>query len=730
MDKIKKIFSETTWRPVQFVSNRYGGGICGFLKACVEAITVFVRRGPRQVYNQILTNVHASDRKGVDKAIITSRLRQKLNFSPCKVILHHQPVAIVICVHNALEDVCHCLHSVVNYTTRPFRIIIVDDGSATETQEHLACFAQRDNVTLIRNQQAKGYTLAANQGMQEAEDDYVVLLNSDTIVSNEWLDRMIQCAISCEAIGIVGPLSNTASWQSIPNIEKDGDWAPNPLPTGIDIPTMAGLVAAHSPGMYPRLSFLNGFCLLIKQQVIQEIGYFDEETFARGFCEENDYCLRARMNQWELAVADDVYVYHSQSKSYSDELRKKLVEASYRDFVAKFGAQIIDKAAQQCRFDKVMLGIRARAYYLTKVQQLVDRGKVLWQGRKIAIVLPAAVPGGGSNIVIAEALAMIKMGVDVTIVNLAMHQQSFSLGYPSLKIPVRWAANEGEVAELCTDFDVVIATASHSVKWLLPLAVQSKHTKFAYYIQDYEPYFHRQDSSDHNEAVESYSAISGLIRFTKTKWNQDKLMQELNLDSTCIGISVNNNLFRPYPRSEKSWPTRPLRIIAMIRPNSPRRGSEMTMRVFKRISELFTGQIELVIFGVEIGDPELDKLETSFDFTNLGVISREEVVALMTESDIFTDFSTYQAMGLTAMEAMCCGLAVILTNNGGVQDFARPDKNCILVDTSSFEESLKALHDVIQNHDLRFNIQREAITDMAQYSSEKCAHNILSLLFD
>ena len=399
-------------------------------------------------------------------------------------------VDIVICVHNAFDDVKKCLFSVLQYTSPPFQLIIVDDGSDLPTKNFLVDLStSHQNVTLIRNEQAQGYTIAANQGLRQSTGEYVVLLNSDTVVSSEWLDRMVRCAESAEPIGIVGPLSNTASWQSVPDIEQDGDWASNPLPEVVTIDDMAALVAKESPCLYPRLSFLNGFCLLIKRRLINDIGYFDEEVFGRGFCEEKDYCLRARLNHWELAVADDVYVFHAQSKSYSTERRKKLAAESFKAFVAKFGQSIIDEGVNQCRYDRVMLGIRARAKHLAELDQLIRSGKSKWQEKRVDFVLPAADPGGGSNVVIAEAEAMNDMGVETRIINLVPYRDSFLQGYPTLRVPVVWAKSGAQIPDLVMGSDAVIATACYTVQWLLPLANQMASPKIGYYIQDYEPNF-------------------------------------------------------------------------------------------------------------------------------------------------------------------------------------------------------------------------------------------------
>ena len=239
---------------------------------------------------------------------------------------HQATVEVVVCVHNALADVRRCLESVVLYSSSPYALILVDDGSDIPAHDYLVEFAGVHGATLLRNEHALGYTFAANQGLRHSTADYVVLLNSDTVVTPEWLDRMIACAESKPRIGLVGPLSNTASWQSIPEIEFQGDWAPNPLPVGMQVEEMGQLVARFSARLYPNVPLLNGFCLLLRRELIQEIGYFDEENFGAGYGEEDDFALRARKAGWSLAWADDAYVYHAQSRSYSDEKRQALCD--------------------------------------------------------------------------------------------------------------------------------------------------------------------------------------------------------------------------------------------------------------------------------------------------------------------------------------------------------------------------------------------------------------------
>ena len=68
--------------------------------------------------------------------------------------------------------------------------------------------------------------------MRASTGEYVVLLNSDTIVTEGWLDRIVACGEEDDRIGVLGPLSNAASHQSVPELREAGKWATNALPTG------------------------------------------------------------------------------------------------------------------------------------------------------------------------------------------------------------------------------------------------------------------------------------------------------------------------------------------------------------------------------------------------------------------------------------------------------------------------------------------------------------------
>jgi glycosyltransferase involved in cell wall biosynthesis len=86
-------------------------------------------------------------------------------------------------------------------------------------------------------------------------------------------------------------------------------------------------------------------------------------------------------------------------------------------------------------------------------------------------------------------------------------------------------------------------------------------------------------------------------------------------------------------------------------------------------------------------------------------------------------------MGLTALEAMACGAAVIVPQTGGSSSFARDGENSLIADTCSIAGCLKPLGSLAVDKDLRERLRQQCIRDACAYSPEVAALNILDTLF-
>jgi len=275
-------------------------------------------------------------------------------------------IDIIVCVHNALEEVKACLNSVVESRRSIDSFIIIDDCSGKETQEYLDHFVRQHSwVTLHRNiDQAQGYCRAANKGMALSKSKYFLLLNSDTVITRKAVENMLKVAEQSEKNGIVGPMSNAASTQSLPDIKNTANQtAVNVLPKNVSVEEMNDLCEHWSyKGIYPTVPLVHGFCQLIKKSVYEAIGGFDEQSFPEGYGEENDFCLRASDVGYDLKVSTNSFVYHKKSASYSDsERRTRLMKNGTEQLKRKHGEDRLSQAIKMMEGHALLVHVREQA---------------------------------------------------------------------------------------------------------------------------------------------------------------------------------------------------------------------------------------------------------------------------------------------------------------------------------------------------------------------------------
>jgi GT2 family glycosyltransferase len=222
-------------------------------------------------------------------------------------------IDVIIPIYNAAEDVTRCVVSVRQHTGENCRIVLIDDCSS---DERIASFFTAlealadDRIVLVKNLSNIGFIGTVNRGMSLSNND-VVLLNSDTIVTSNWLEKLRRCALSDERIGTITPFSNNAEICSFPSFCQNNSLE------GVDIEAVNRAMEATATPVYPDIPTAVGFCMYIRRSLLDAIGEFDAATFGAGYGEENDFCMRALKAGYRNVLCEDTFVAHTGGRSFS-----------------------------------------------------------------------------------------------------------------------------------------------------------------------------------------------------------------------------------------------------------------------------------------------------------------------------------------------------------------------------------------------------------------------------
>ena len=236
--------------------------------------------------------------------------------TPTPVTPPQHPVDIIVPVYRGLADTRLCIDSVLASTNQSaWRLVVINDASPEpEVTAWLRERAAQDSrITLLENPDNLGFVGTVNRGMALSDSNDVLLLNSDTEVANDWLDRIRRAAYGDSKVASVTPFSNNATICSYPRFCKD-----NRLPAGYDTARLDALCAQTNPGAVVDVPTGVGFCMYIRRDCLAQVGLFDTENFGKGYGEENDFCQRAAKAGWRNLHLLDTFVLHTGGVSFGD----------------------------------------------------------------------------------------------------------------------------------------------------------------------------------------------------------------------------------------------------------------------------------------------------------------------------------------------------------------------------------------------------------------------------
>ena len=227
-------------------------------------------------------------------------------------------------------------------------IYIVDNGSTDESL-NLLPRDQGDRLTTIRNGANLGFAAACNVGLKQATASNILILNPDCQVSDGAIERLITVLQSADRIGMVGPhlLNPDGS-------EQAGGRRRLPTPSLVLFGAAAALglrrfLPVHVPDFLlhqdplpsspVEVEAISGACMMVRREMITDIGPLDEEYFLH--CEDLDWCMRARRHGWKVLFVPDAKVVHQ--KGVSSRSRPLSVEYHKHKGMVRFYNKLLSE---------------------------------------------------------------------------------------------------------------------------------------------------------------------------------------------------------------------------------------------------------------------------------------------------------------------------------------------------------------------------------------------------
>jgi GT2 family glycosyltransferase len=224
-------------------------------------------------------------------------------------------LSICIVTLNARDFLRNCLDSItIHPPAVSYEIIIVDNGSTDGTQAMLQ--QEYPAVRLIQNEKNEGFARPSNQAMRAASGRYLLLLNPDTLALENTFDRLITFLEEHPRAGIVGPkvLNRDGTLQKACKRGVSRPWATFSYFTGLSrIFPKSKLFGGYLLNYLDEnqthvVDGVSGSCMLIRREVTDQVGFFDERFFA--YQEDADLCFQAQRAGWLIYYYPEARLIH------------------------------------------------------------------------------------------------------------------------------------------------------------------------------------------------------------------------------------------------------------------------------------------------------------------------------------------------------------------------------------------------------------------------------------
>jgi GT2 family glycosyltransferase/glycosyltransferase involved in cell wall biosynthesis len=615
---------------------------------------------------------------------------------------------IIVPVYNSFHIVEPCIKSVLERTSWPFNLIIVDDQSDDYVKEQLEKLASDDRVTLIRNKKNRGFSASVNRGIRAGRGKYICLLNSDVIVTPMWMTKMVMALEADPRNQIVNPATNNTAIINVP------------LSPGASYMDMNRVFEQYSDRRYPDI-MPTGFCFTFRRDLISKVGLFDESYTNYG--EESDFWMRVITHlegstypKYRAVMADDTYIFHERESSFSS-LGKEKHQGFRGEASGRFHAlwpqynhwkktYNVDRSLGDLR-EIVPTNILNERDPLYRICWVVYSTAFCGGMKYIADIVNEINERGGD-----ARVALIKRDKDRPVETMGDLRTG----------PIVFENEE----DFVTTFNqrvfgngILVAATVETAPLVANLCARFKKLHSLMHVQSYEPDLIEEEAGK-KELKEAYSYIPEII--SNSKWITNTLKTELNLKPfATISPGVDTRLF--YPRDRSKGDERLTVMIPLIN-SYPFKGYNRGVQLVQQLWNQSVDRgmdLRIMVYG------SYNIPESYGTVVALGEVPQPRLAHLLgTEVDVFVDPAHVHSYGMPCLEAMASGVPVVTWDNKGIREYVKDGQNGILVPNGLDTVNMAAkILDVLANTKKRHQLSRRGLRVVEKHDRQKSVDKVI-----
>ena len=617
------------------------------------------------------------------------------------VLQGEKSVDIVVPVYNAIHIAEKCINSVLTRTVWPYHLYIMDDASDWKTKEVLGKLASDnpEKITLTTNKKNKGFAATVNRGMRASKGNYVLLLNSDVLVTQGWLTKLVMALESDPKNQIVNPATNNTAVIDVP------------MSPGASYLQMNRVFQTYTERRYPEV-MPTGFCFLFRRALLSKIGYMDEGY--ENYGEETDFWMKAlthlddgRYPQWRAILADDTYCFHERGSSFSVkgewdwlELRK-IASHRFHSIWPQF-------AGWRRGFDekKTLKQLRA-AISAPILNNGVFKYKVCW-------VVHSASFCGAMKYICDVVNEINERGGDARVALIPRKGQKIQVLSELRTAPVVFENEEDFLKNFTSkvwDKGLLVASTVEQTPLVDEMVKEYPNLRALLHVQSYEPLM-TNDKEQQADIKKNFRLIPRVI--SNSNWITKELKDDLGINPIAtLPVGVDQKLF--YPRDRDDGDERPTVMLPMIKSYKYKGYDRGAMLINAIFAEAASRDFEVRV--LTYGNTTIPECPES---TDLGALSQIKLAeSLGTQVDVFLDPAKIHSYGMPALEALASGAVVVGWDNYGIKEYIKDQKNGRLVKRRApIKEVATLIVDLLQD-----KAKRVALTKPSAIAKTLKAHD-------